>query len=462
MRYHFLFLLNFCLFLTACHSTSPQKKRITTCADSFMERHSENVFRLIVLFSLHEPAFITISYCLMVSIYDEQRSCNVGISTDRLSIKQIPAKCDYAKWPVFPGNFIQLNVMDSTRLFLNEPVLSGENFSRYYRKLQTSNKKQGKSKENLYDVPFATFVSDIFDDGSYTKSIAIMEKEYNYKQITLKNKQLIVRSQRYLIEIIIVMFLCFVFATFFFIERIHKRKLVLLEKDLRQKVDTKGKFFSIISHDLRNLSYSFVQLSEILYRDFDRLEKEKTIRFVKLFRDTAKQNNKLIENLLSWAVIQNNHFSIDLSVFDIQEVIESSIDSVHSDAELKQISIKTSFKHCSSVCADRNMIAAVLRNLLSNAIKFSGKGKRILVKTLESKNEITTIVADHGTGMTAGEIERLFSIDSQLRKEGTNGEKGNGLGLILCMEFIEKNNGRISVKSVKDKGTIFTFMLPKP
>jgi signal transduction histidine kinase len=64
--------------------------------------------------------------------------------------------------------------------------------------------------------------------------------------------------------------------------------------------------------------------------------------------------------------------------------------------------------------------------------------------------------------MTAGEIERLFSIDSQLRKEGTNGEKGNGLGLILCMEFIEKNNGRISVKSVKDKGTIFTFMLPKP
>lgn len=107
------------------------------------------------------------------------------------------------------------------------------------------------------------------------------------------------------------------------------------------------------------------------------------------------------------------------------------------------------------------MITTILRNLVSNAIKFSNKGTQIAIETSETTDEITTIIADHGIGMTLEEVDSLFNIDSKLQKEGTCGEKGSGLGLILCKEFIQKNNGKIAVQSTPNQGTLFIFALPK-
>jgi signal transduction histidine kinase len=412
------------------------------------------------MFSMYEPPLLTTIYRLMTGIFFEQKKYDIALHYIRLSMQTSDA-LDYDKWQIFAKICIQINALDSARLYLNKCILSGNELPDCYQLLQEIAEKQGNPKEALHYAKLATAAKDSVAKRSLADSFAGMEKKFNYERITIENKQLIIRNQRYLMSILLALFFCFILTAFFFIERNHKRKLALLEKNLRKTVATKDKFFSIISHDLRNPSHSLRQLSELLYQRFDSMDKPQVIALLKLLSDTAKQNYKLIENLLFWAITQQQDFPFNPVLFDIREVIESSIDMVYAEAELKTISIETNLQHNVQVYADRKMIETVLRNLLNNAIKFSQAHQKVIIETLETTLELKVNVVDHGVGMDPEEMERLFHVDSKLKREGTDGEKGTGLGLILCAEFIRKNNGKISVQSIKNKGTIVTFVLPK-
>jgi ligand-binding sensor domain-containing protein/signal transduction histidine kinase len=237
------------------------------------------------------------------------------------------------------------------------------------------------------------------------------------------------------------------------------RRLSDSEEMLRKTVASKDKFFSIISHDLRNPSRSLSQLSELLSKRFDSMDKKQASELIRLLSDTARQNNRLIENLLYWAVYQNG-MPVRATEFDLSEAIDGAIAPLKADAGLKNITIEYEARHRHTVFADRNMIETVIRNLVSNAVKFSEQGTGVSVSTFETAGQVGVAVTDEGTGMNPDEVEKLFQIDSKLKKEGTLGEQGTGLGLILCAEFIRKNNGTICVDSIKGQGSTFTFVLP--
>ncbi|HHT21960.1 MAG TPA: hypothetical protein GXZ87_01440 [Bacteroidales bacterium] len=238
-------------------------------------------------------------------------------------------------------------------------------------------------------------------------------------------------------------------------------KLSISEENLQKELDTKDKFFSIISHDLRNPSRSMSQMADLLYQRYETLDKAQAEEFLRLLADTAKNNSQLIEKLLYWAVTQQQDFSAKSEAFDIYDIIESVKEQLKSEAELKKVTIKATDCKSIQVFADKNMTEMVLRNLVSNAIKYSFENGEIIIATDEKSNEVAINVTDFGIGMEQHEVEKLFKLENKLKKQGTNGEQGTGLGLILCAEFVKKNNGKIFAESVKNTKTMITFTIQK-
>jgi signal transduction histidine kinase len=413
-----------------------------------------------ILFSLQDTMLNTTLYRLMAGIFFEQKEYNKALTAIKQSM-QSSDNLDYNKWFVYARICIQMNALDSARLYLKKCIKSGHELPHCYQLLQKIAEKQGHIQRALGYAKLSIAAKDSIDQHSFVENFAGMEKKYNYEKVVVENKKLIIRNQRYLMGIAMIFIICFVIAVFFFVEQNHKKKLANLDDLLQKTIESKDKFFSIISHDLRNPSYSIKQLAEQLYLHIDQLEKDKVKCSIQLLIEAAKQNNQLMENLLFWAITQREDFSPNPTDFDIREVIENCIGTIQADAELKHIRIITQLQHRSLMHADRNMIEMVLRNVVSNAIKFSNENQQITIKTSETERKVIVWVVDQGIGMEPEEVGRLFRIDSILKKEGTHGEKGTGLGLILCYEFIKKNNGNISVQSNKEQGTTFTFELPK-
>lgn len=238
------------------------------------------------------------------------------------------------------------------------------------------------------------------------------------------------------------------------------QKLSVSEENLQKELDTKDKFFSIISHDLRNPSRSMSQMADLLYKNYEKLDKTQATDFLRMLSETAKNNNQLIEKLLFWAITQQQDFPAKPEIFDICDVINDVKEQVKPDAELKKISIKSTVCKSIQVYADKNMIETVLRNLLSNAIKFSFENGKVMIQVEEMGSQVEVRVIDFGVGMESNEVEKLFKKESKLKKQGTQGESGTGLGLILCAEFVKKNGGSIFAQSIKNQKTIITFTIP--
>jgi signal transduction histidine kinase len=175
--------------------------------------------------------------------------------------------------------------------------------------------------------------------------------------------------------------------------------------------------------------------------------------------------NQLMENLLEWAKVQTGRVRIAPVEFDLYTMAEEMISIIKTATEKKQLTIKQSLDCRALVKADRNMVGTVMRNLLYNAIKFSPRGSEIQITCNAGirENDLEfhqVIVEDHGNGMEPRQVDRLFQLDRTETTRGTENEKGTGLGLIICKDFLELNGGKISVESEKGKGSRFIFTLP--
>ena len=234
-------------------------------------------------------------------------------------------------------------------------------------------------------------------------------------------------------------------------------------EELKLQNATKDKFFSIISHDLKNPIASIIGFSELLADDYKEIERSKVKSFATIINKSAAFTIDLLENLLEWSRIQTGGIKAVKSNFNICDLINSVIASCEAQTTVKKITITTSFNDDLNVYADPKMIATTLRNLLANAIKFTPNGKLITVTAkelmIDQKKVIETIVKDTGVGISEENKVNLFKIEHNYRSLGTNKEKGTGLGLILCNEFIMQNNGTIRVESKEDVGSSFIFTL---
>jgi len=224
---------------------------------------------------------------------------------------------------------------------------------------------------------------------------------------------------------------------------------------------TKNKFLSIIAHDLRNPLNNLLGFGELLERNILNYTQEKQLSFVKIMNDTTNNILRLLENLLAWAQSQTGKLTPKPESIRISKIANWAISVLELDALRKELVIENKLDKETLVFADFQMISTIIRNLLSNAIKFSKKGGYISIHS-EAQDQFELItVKDHGVGMEEESLERMFKIEENISTTGTANEKGSGLGLILCREFVEKNGGKIGVKSQLNLGAEFYFSLPK-
>lgn len=228
--------------------------------------------------------------------------------------------------------------------------------------------------------------------------------------------------------------------------------------DLKVLNDSKNKLFSVLAHDLKSPFNIILGFSEML--------KEKSIndpeyhKYAKQLYETSLANYNLLDNLLEWSRSQLDQITCELSDFKVNEVLCPCLSLLEVSAMKKGTEIISRIDENLTVRADRSLLSIIFRNLITNAIKFTGPGGMITVgsRTLAQYAEI--YVSDTGIGMPEKMANDLFKVDKKQSRPGTSAEKGTGLGLILCKEFIEKQGGTLRVESTEGEGTTFFFTVP--
>ncbi|MBX3042875.1 MAG: tetratricopeptide repeat-containing sensor histidine kinase [Candidatus Kapabacteria bacterium] len=238
---------------------------------------------------------------------------------------------------------------------------------------------------------------------------------------------------------------------------------ILAQNELLEQINSeKDKFFSIIAHDLRNPFMAFLGLTKILSNNFMQLTPNEIKEYTNNLFDSAENLHKLLENLLEWSRIQRGIIKFNPEYCILSFIVQQNIEIQTEFARQKGVKLINHIPAKLNVFCDISMINTVLRNLISNAIKFTNTGGKIeIAANTDKNNEYATIfVKDSGVGMDSETIDKLFRIDQNVTNDGTSGEKGTGLGLILCKEFIEKHGADIWVESILGEGSTFLFTLP--
>ncbi|QHT65852.1 hypothetical protein GXP67_03805 [Rhodocytophaga rosea] len=233
------------------------------------------------------------------------------------------------------------------------------------------------------------------------------------------------------------------------------------EEELRKLNDNKDKFFSIVSHDLRGPAANIVKLSEFLLGPDEMLDNQMRREMAQHLNFSSQKLYKLLENLLSWAKLQMNRVDIKPFQVDLHKLASENITQISTLAADKKIQVVNEIPAHISAFADEKMCETVMRNLVVNAIKFTNTGGHIKISASEKESAVEISVVDSGVGMKKESVERLFNLGTHFSSKGTANEPGSGLGLILCREFVEKNKGKIWAESEVNKGSTFTFSLPK-
>ena len=222
----------------------------------------------------------------------------------------------------------------------------------------------------------------------------------------------------------------------------------------------KDKLMQIIAHDLRNSFHGVLGFSNILIEDIENNETENYENFVRIINTSSKETLALLEHLLSWSRTQNGTIIYDPERLVLDMIIKDSIKSSDSSAKLKKVDLIQREIDKVEIYADRRMLKTIIRNLISNAIKFSHKGGAIQVSTVLKEKMVEISISDDGIGMNEETLSKLFDISSNRPTLGTANEKGTGLGLNICKEFVEKHGGTIRVESKLGEGSKFMFDIP--
>ena len=241
-----------------------------------------------------------------------------------------------------------------------------------------------------------------------------------------------------------------------------KNEEISIQRDhLDELNQTKNKLFSIIAHDLRGPIGSTTSFLELLTTQESEFTKQELLENLILIKDSSKATFKLLENLLTWARAQKGEIVFNPSKNNLYKLVQSNIDLFASNAESKKIKIKNELDPDLTFEFDHEMINTVMRNLINNAIKYTSDDGQISISARVLTDTVEIDVKDTGIGMDSDTTELLFIADlKRNRKEGTNGEKGTGLGLILCKEFVWKHRGAIWAESEVGIGSTLKFTLP--
>ena len=231
-------------------------------------------------------------------------------------------------------------------------------------------------------------------------------------------------------------------------------------KKLDELNATKNKLFSIVAHDLRNPFNALIGFSDLLLENFNQYSDKKRIKMIKHIEITSKESYRLLENILNWARSQSGAIQFAPELFELAPLVDDIMMLQRELATKKGLTIENKIDYSINVFADIDLISTVFHNLISNALKFTKRNGSIEIRAERKEHMVEVFIKDTGIGISGERVKNLFKIDKVSSSSGTEKEQGTGLGLILCKEFVERNNGTISVESEKEKGTTFRFTLP--
>lgn len=232
------------------------------------------------------------------------------------------------------------------------------------------------------------------------------------------------------------------------------------EKQFRELNATKNIFFSIIAHDLRNPFNAINGFAELLLENHTSYSDEEKEQYFKIIAESSQNAQELLENLLEWSKLQIGKISFNPKPQNLENIIITAINQTKLLAIKKNIHIDYLLNDTIIVFVDNLIINAILRNLITNAIKFTPRFGNVYINVIKENDNLIFSVRDTGVGISKKNISKLFKISQKCSSLGTEQEKGSGLGLILCKEFVKIHGGKIWVESQEGKGSCFSFSIP--
>ena len=313
-----------------------------------------------------------------------------------------------------------------------------------------------------------------FESQTIERENQLLKQQNIYSQLAL-DRQRTIRNLLIIISVIVVLSAFFLYSL---IQSKNEKNLLLAERNMqvvKQKDElnhlykeqyklneTKNKFFSIIAHDLKSPFQTILGFSELLSYEYENLTEQQRIDASKNILKVSNETFRLIENLLEWGRTQTGTANATFKTFNVRDLVLNTLPVFDSQLEKKNLKIITDLPPLLQGWADPDMIMAVIRNLVSNAIKFSPIGSQISINTRMSQNRIYISVVDSGEGIPQDIKDRLFTFDPKVQRTGTQGERGTGLGLTLCKEFMELNDGNIEFESEPGEGSTFSIVMHSP
>ncbi len=368
--------------------------------------------------------------------------------------------------------FVEKNELDSAKVYAQDVVRLSEetkqiNFlSKANNKLYKIHKQEGTFEKALFHLEEYKNIEDSLftekgqeriseervkqntDDAEAARDKAVEEK-------TMLSKQ----NKAYLLAAIALLSLLLIGSYLYRQLRKSKVQIEAQNLQLAQLNETKDKFFGIIAHDIRSPITALQSVGEQMDYYLEKEDKNKLKTLTHNVGSTAGKLNKLLDNLLNWALLQTGVIPYHPKPISLNNTVEEVFALFQDMANTKNVSLKANVPEDHLVYADESSLNTILRNLVSNALKFTKAGGEVSITSEAKGKEYAIIVNDTGTGISAEGMEKLFSLERKSER-GTQGEKGTGLGLILCKELVELNKGILNISSKLGKGSTFSFNLP--
>lgn len=330
-----------------------------------------------------------------------------------------------------------------------------------YKNFAKFNEMKNNYKEALYYFKKYTSLRDSVMKQENVALLAEMEAVYKAEKTEKENSVLskdleLKEKQRDYLIVIVLLILIVVVVIY---SRYYSKKVA--NKKLEELNAVKDTFFRLIAHDLKTPFNAIFGYTEILKEDFTQLSDKEKLKFIDSIGNAAKQNYQLLENLLMWSQSHSGRLEYNPQKINLKLNILESKELLTPSAQNKNIDIIVDCDDNLTVFADSQMLTTIFRNLISNAIKFTYPAGNVTIKVIEEPKDIKVSVIDTGMGMDETTVKKLFKLNEISTHNGTQGEKGTGLGLVLCKEFIQLHKGKIWVESEPGNGSKFILTIPR-
>jgi signal transduction histidine kinase len=314
-----------------------------------------------------------------------------------------------------------------------------------------------KAYKNYQDTLFGEKTQEIIRAEQVRQNVKAYQADQEIAE--LRSKALMTRNQQYLLLALALSLILLIGGYLFLQLRKAKATLQSQNNQLQELIATKDRFFGIIAHDIRSPIVALDGVGKQMNFHLKKGNKDKLERLTTLIDQTASRLSTLLDNLLSWALLQTNRLPYQPEKISVPETLQRTKQLFEPLAEVKQIQLDIQLNKASTVFADESALSTIVRNLLSNALKFTPQGGEILLTAKERADKVDFEIKDNGIGIPADNLAKLFKLDKKSRR-GTDGEKGTGLGLMLCQELLELHGQGLEVESEVGKGSTFRFSLP--